>query len=87
MLCVFRNFNSGAIFNYILFMKKTSKRKVPHPAKDLTDLNHQELSGTDENILYDLSLSDEDEDEKEGLGDGNIHSSAKRSHDFPDEEE
>jgi len=68
-------------------MKKSSKRKDSHPAKNLTDLNHQELSGPDEDKLYALSLSDEDEDEKEGLGDGNIHSGMERSRDFPDEEE
>lgn len=42
------------------------------PAKDLHDLQHQELSGQEDANSDPLEQSETDEDENEGVGDGNM---------------
>ena len=56
--------------------KKTVNPKRKHVAKDLHELEHDELSGY-ESKERSLSTSSTDDNEDEGLGDGNMGRSDK----------
>lgn len=52
--------------------KKKDSHADNQPAEDLKQLQHEELSGNDDEDLTALERSETDEDEDEGVGDGNI---------------
>jgi hypothetical protein len=57
---------------------KTISNQADDSDKDLESLQEEEISGSDEEDIRSVGLSDTDEDENEGLGDGNLGRTVRR---------
>jgi hypothetical protein len=57
---------------------KTISKQADDSDKDLESLQEEELSGSNEEDIRSVNLSDTDEDENEGLGDGNLGRTVRR---------